>query len=145
MGKLNTRLRSMRKYLKKSQAEFATAGGVSQSTQNRYEQPGTDIPMSYLEKVFETHGTHFNEKWFFHGKGEMLKPRQQEERETPELRFTDLSHAEARIVAEVGQFSEFLKNRPLHPAVKRRLLELLVESIDQALDAPHDDNRPDTD
>lgn len=48
----------------------------------------------------------------------------------------DLSDAEARILAEVKQFSNFLRTRPLRPQVKRLLLELLIQSIDRALEQP---------
>lgn len=120
----------MRKHLKISQAEFGATGGVSQSTQNRYEQTDADIPISYLDKIFEKYGTGFNENWFYFGKGQMLTTDDVLHRIDD---FTELSRQESQIIAEVTQFSNFLRHRPLRPEVKRRLLELLIESIDQAL------------
>ncbi|WP_234567133.1 helix-turn-helix domain-containing protein [Rhodohalobacter sp. 614A] len=142
MGSLNSRLREMRKYLRVSQSEFGETGGVSQSTQNRYEQTDADIPISYLDKIFKEYGSDFNENWFYFGKGEMLAASKSltNESKTPSLpNFANLTPQEAQILSEVTQFSDFLKNRPLRPEVKRRLLELLIESIDEALDELHDE------
>lgn len=50
------------------------------------------------------------------------------------INVDDLSDSERQILAEVKRFSEFLENRSLHPQVKRRLLELLIESIDRAIE-----------
>lgn len=129
MSSINVRLRDIRKHAQASQEEFGTTGGISQSTQNRYEQEGTEIPISYLNKIFHTYGEKVHERWFYFGKGDMLKE------ETPPLTtdITQPSHQEAQIIDEVTQFSNFLKQRALPLKVKRRLLELLIESIDQAL------------
>ena len=56
---------------------------------------------------------------------------------------THLSRKEAQIIAEVKRFSDFLKKRPLNPEVKRHLLQLLIESIDQTLDELHEDDPAD--
>lgn len=120
----------MRKHVKVSQSEFGATGGVSQSTQNRYEQSDADIPISYLDKIFEKYGAGFNENWFYFGKGQMLNSNNGLHQIGG---FTELSPQESQIIAEVTQFSNFLKHRPLRPEVKRRLLELLIESIDRAL------------
>ena len=47
--------------------------------------------------------------------------------------MTDLSAEESLIINEVMRFSNLLQERSLRPAVKRRLLELLIGNIDQAL------------
>jgi transcriptional regulator with XRE-family HTH domain len=44
----------------------------------------------------------------------------------------NLNPAERQFLQEVKQFSLFLESRPLNPQVKRLLLELLIQSIDQA-------------
>lgn len=52
----------------------------------------------------------------------------------------DLSDAELHLLEEVKQFSAFLENRKtLRPQVKRLLLELLIQSIDQAIEPPQHD------
>lgn len=127
----------MRKYLKLSQSEFGATGGVSQSTQNRYEQTA-EIPISYLNKIYEEYGANINEDWFFFGKGEMLTS---DNKSLPISNVTELSAEEAKIIEEVTQFSNFLHQRPLRPEVKRHLLELLIENIDQAI-TKISDNRP---
>ena len=129
MSNINLRLCKMRNYLKVSQSEFGATGGVSQSTQNRYEQTA-DIPISYLNKIYEEYGANINEDWFFFGKGQMLVSDNQS---SPINNVTDLSAEESLIINEVMRFSNLLQERSLRPAVKRRLLELLIGNIDQAL------------
>lgn len=152
MSNVNERLYEMRKHLKATQQEFGDVGGVSQSTQNRYEHAGTDVPISYLEKIFSEFGHHFNEDWLYFGRGAMLQhsaepssssiqsPGNTSNTQLP----TPLSLKESQIVAEVGRFSDFLKKRPLRPEVKRHLLQLLIESIDQELEKLHNDGRAET-
>lgn len=135
MDEINLRLCKMRKHLKVSQAEFGATGGVSQSTQNRYEQTA-NVPLSYLNKIYDGYGANINKIWFYFGKGKMLASNDQ----SPTLNtVTDLSATEARIIAEVIQFSNFIQQRPLRPEVKRLLLELLIENIDNVLTKLHDD------
>src|SRR5690625_1188686 len=73
MSTINRRLYEMRKYLNATQQEFGDTGGVSQSTQNRYEQPGTDVPVSYLDKIYSKYGSNFCEEWLYFGRGPMLR------------------------------------------------------------------------
>src|SRR5690625_7848620 len=75
MSTINRRLYEMRKYLNATQQEFGDTGGVSQSTQNRYEQPGTDVPVSYLDKIYSKYGSNFCEEWLYFGRGPMLRER----------------------------------------------------------------------
>lgn len=52
----------------------------------------------------------------------------------------DLSDAERHLLEEVKHFSDFLESRQtLAPRVKRLLLELLIQSIDQAIEQPQHD------
>ena len=153
MNPLNKRLRQMRKHLGLSQAEFGASGGVSQSTQNRFEQTSADIPLSYLEKIYKTYKHSIRKSWLYFGEGEMVKTWERsfsdnssgagsQLRNEIASQFTaDLTEKESQIVAEVGKFSEFLRNRPLPPQLKRRLLELLIESIDQVFEALHQEEK----
>lgn len=151
MSTINRRLYEMRKYLNATQQEFGDTGGVSQSTQNRYEQPGTDVPVSYLDKIYSKYGSNFCEEWLYFGRGPMLRESSVSgyNRENPldsgsdDPDATHLSRKEAQIIAEVKRFSDFLKKRPLNPEVKRHLLQLLIESIDQTLDELHEDDPAD--
>lgn len=146
MNSINSRLYEMRKHLRATQQEFGDIGGVSQSTQNRYKQPGTDVPVSYLEKIFQKFGHVFHEEWLYFGRDPMLqesvKPSSSVKPITTRsgnASANPLSRKESQIVAEVGRFSDFLKKRPLRPEVKRHLLQLLIESIDQTLEELQDD------
>lgn len=145
MSTINNRLFEMRKHLNITQKEFGDVGEVSQSTQNRYEQSGTDVPISYLEKIYSKFGHHFNEHWFYFGRGPMFSDSAApstvtNQKPEAESGSNHLSPKEAQIVDEVGQFSDFLKKRSLRPEVKRHLLQLLIESIDQTLYELRDDD-----
>lgn len=56
-----------------------------------------------------------------------------------EINTENLNQHEADLLAEVKHFSNFLENRPLNPHVKTMLLELLIQSIDQAKEQPPHD------
>src|SRR5690625_7961740 len=73
MSTINRRLYEMRKYLNATQQEFGDTGGVSQSTQNRYEQPGTAVPFSYLDKIYSKYGSNFCAEWLYFGRGPTLR------------------------------------------------------------------------
>lgn len=56
------------------------------------------------------------------------------------VEWGDLSSAEAHLLEEVKQLSAFLESREtLRPQVKRLLIELLIQSIDRAIEPPRRD------
>lgn len=145
LNSLNSRIREVRGSLKKSQREFAAIVGVSQPRQSRYEQDGTDVPVSYLDKVCEEFGEYFDKHWFYTGEGSIKNTQVNEDPGADyftNMRREDLSSLEDELLAEVEQFSDFLKKKPLKPQVKRILLERLIESIDQAIEQPRNEGKP---
>src|SRR5690625_3830037 len=108
MSTINRRLYERRTYRNGTQQECGETGGVSQSTQNRYERPGTDVPVSYLDKIYSTYGSNCCEEWLYFGRGPMLRESSVSayNRENPLDSGSDdpdanhLSRKEAEIIAE---------------------------------------------
>lgn len=154
MGGINQRILSVRLHYGLTQTEMAQKCEVSQSNQSRYEH-NFDIPYSYLNKLLNQFPA-LNCCWLYTGRGSMFNssqkkeyrktaPRQKEKaRDFDDIKGDDLTKEEADLLNEVEQFSNFLKTRGLSFHLKRSLLQLLIEHIDQAIqthpDAYYDDN-----
>lgn len=149
MGEINRRIRSLRKYFGLTQAEIAQKCEISQSNQSRYEH-GYDVPYSYMNKLMSQFPS-VNPCWLCSGRGRMLNPTgvKKEMHPVPEeelktgyfddISWSKLTKAEAGLLNEVKQFSDFLKTRDLPMPLKRSLLQLLIEHIDQTIQS-HPDN-----
>lgn len=148
MGEINQRILLVRKHFELTQAEMAQKCKVSQSNQSRYER-NFDIPYSYLSKLMDQFPS-LNPCWLCSGRESMLKtpdrkvPKKiapEEEgltRHFDDIREENLTKAEADLLDEVKQFSDFLKTRGLSLYLKRSLLQLLIEHIDQAIQSYSD-------
>src|SRR5690625_4604131 len=73
MSTINSRLYEMRKYLNARRQEFGDTEWVSQSTRTRNKQRSTDVPVSYLDKIYSKYGSNFCEEWLYFGRGPMLR------------------------------------------------------------------------
>lgn len=140
INQLGLRIKWVRLYHRKTLKEFSRECDVSTTKQLKIEQSEEQPTPEYLSRLSESF-PNVSESWLIENKPPKLKSVLNEPRKEymESIPAADLSAAESQILDEVKQFSDFLRNRPLRPAVKRVLLERLIESIDQALEHPQYD------
>lgn len=148
MHKIGHRIKLVRSYLRKSQEDFGAEMGVSQSRQSRIEKGEGEIKLSYLERIDEKYGDVINKEWLRFGTGDMLVNQVNSEEGnyyTTEEDKGPIQVEDSQLLYEVKKFSQFLKCRPLRAETKRKLIQLLLESMEpRTIDDPNSNQEKET-
>lgn len=134
----------VRIYYKKTLPEMAALMGISPKKQIAIEQGKKDPWNDYLKRITD-HFPDIRKAWLIDNQEPKLRSYQSEEQAEPKTEdsprdffkdFPDqnLNESERFVLEEVKSFSHFLETRNLKPQVKRLLLQLLIQSIDQELE-----------